>query len=126
MAVSSLLSVLSSFEKISCKVTNTSADSKACEQTPLSYLQACVHLPDALHDTLVLANCVCTFRMLSRRRVPPPPPHPTPPHPSPVAARRLFDLDCADGSQPTGCQVGGSCRHAVRVWWRIHCGDLGS
>lgn len=26
--------------------------------------------------------------------------------PSPAAAWRLFDLDCADGSQPTGCQVG--------------------
>lgn len=26
--------------------------------------------------------------------------------PSLAAAWRLFDLDCADGSQPTGCQVG--------------------
>lgn len=32
---------------------------------------------------------------------------PVPPNPpSPAAARRLFDLDCADGSQPTECQVG--------------------
>lgn len=31
---------------------------------------------------------------------------PLPSSPSSAAAWRLFDLDCADGSQPTGCQVG--------------------
>lgn len=53
--------------------------------------------------------CVCARALFSIRilflqdavKMESEPPLPLPP----AAARRLFDLDCADGSRPTGCQV---------------------
>lgn len=66
----------------------------------------CVCLFDAVCERV----CVCARALFSIRilflqdavKMESEPPLPLPP----AAAWRLFDLDCADGSRPTGCQVG--------------------
>lgn len=105
ITVSCLVSFLFSFENKSCEVINSQAHiQRLVRELPCVIFQRVCAFFDALHVLCVQLH-VCTFRMLSRRGVSHNPPLDT--HtPSLVAAWRLFDLDGADGSQPTGCQVG--------------------
>lgn len=103
ITLSSLSFFLSSFENIGCKVTNSQL------QIQRLVVKGSLELSSSVCVCLFNAVCVCACALFSIRilflqdavKMESEPPLPLPP----AAARRLFDLDCADGSRPTGCQV---------------------
>lgn len=116
MHLSFLVSILFSSENNGCKVVRSQMHIQRLVRLLPWVFSLCVCAGAFLMPwTCYVYSCMCTLSGYSQDG--------EDTHP-PLCAWRLFDLNCADGSQPTGCQLGGGvmqtcCQGLVRntLWW---------